>query len=208
MTKQTMSIHRALTELKLLDSKINKKISAFVPVGAKQEGKLVDNAFREEDFIKDTTAGYQSIIDLIERKTALKKAIMTSNAITTVVVAGKTMTVVEAINYKDNIQYKRMLVTNLVSKVNRTVGRITTENEKVEAKADRNIEIMLGTDTKHSDTEVKALTEPFIKRNSYELVDPLEILKKLDVLQNEVDNFEAEVDAILSESNAVTTIDI
>ena len=118
------------------------------------------------------------------------------------------MTIVDAINYKDTIMYKRTLASNLLAKSNRVLAKITTENERVEAKADRNVEVMLGTDTKHSDVEVKALTEPFIERNKLTLVDPLEVVKKLEDLQNEVDTFEAEVDAILSESNAITSIEI
>lgn len=208
MTKQKMSIHRALTELKLLDSKINKKIQNLQPVGTKQEDKLVNGAYKESEFIKDAESGYQAVTDLIDRKTNIKKAIMASNAITTVTIGENSMTVVDAINYKDTIMYKRLLSTNLLAKTNRVVAKMNTENDRVEAKADRNVEVMLGTDTKHSDVEVKALTEPFIKRNKFTLVDPLEIVKKLEGLQSEVDTFEAEVDAILSESNAITTIEI
>lgn len=208
MTKQKMSIHRALTELKLLDSKINKKIQNLQPVGYKQEDKLVNGAYKESEFIKDAESGYQAVTNLIYRKTNIKKAIMASNAITIVTIDGNSMTVVDAINYKDTVMYKRLLANNLLAKTNRVVAKITAENERVENKADDNVKVMLGTAIKHSDIEVKALTEPFIKRNKLTLVDPLEIVKKLEVLQSEVDTFEAEVDAILSESNAITTIEI
>lgn len=208
MTKQTMSIHRALTELKLLDSKINKKIMSLNPVGSKQEGKLVNGSFREEDFNKDAESTYQAITDLIDRKTNLKRAVMASNAKTEVKIGEKTMTVVDAINYKDTIGYKRSLATTAMSKVARVKSTIDSSNMKIEAKADKNVETMLGTDTKHSDEEVKALTEPYLKRNQFQLVDPLDIINKLEGLQTEVDSFEAEVDAILSESNAITTIEI
>ena len=55
---------------------------------------------------------------------------------------------------------------------------------------------------------MKAIVEPFVKRNEFHLVDPLNIENKIRELEKEVDDFELEVDAALSEINAITTIEI
>ena len=48
----------------------------------------------------------------------------------------------------------------------------------------------------------------FITANSYELVDPIKILDKINALEESIASFKAEVDAALSTSNAVTEIEI
>ena len=48
----------------------------------------------------------------------------------------------------------------------------------------------------------------FITANSYDLVDPLGIKKKIDKLEEYISNFKTEVDAALSVSNAITEITV
>ena len=61
---------------------------------------------------------------------------------------------------------------------------------------------------KPNDEDVKNIVEPFVKRNEFHLVDPLKIEETIEQLQIEVDEFEVEVDAVLSEINALTEIEI
>ncbi len=61
---------------------------------------------------------------------------------------------------------------------------------------------------KPTDEDVRAIVEPFIKRNAVTLVDPLNVEVLVENLQKEVDDFEVEVDAVLSETNAITIIEI
>ena len=55
---------------------------------------------------------------------------------------------------------------------------------------------------------MKALRKTYIENNTYDLIDPLNVTKLIEDLSNEVDNFNIEVDAALSVSNAVTVIEI
>lgn len=89
MENKIMTIHRALAELKLIDSKIEKAISIIEPTGVMQTNKLVNNFYKKEDFEKEAKAKYQSVIDLIERKNKIKSAIVIANGITEVEILGK-----------------------------------------------------------------------------------------------------------------------
>jgi len=209
MAKQKMTIHRALSELKLIDSKIDKGIHDLDPMGLQQEGKLVNNRYPLDEFNTRVTGKYQSITDLIERKINIKQAIMFSNSVTMVKIGDKVMKVTDAIAFKDIVTMKERVANRMLMKSKTVVNKFNTENERVEAKALENAKIMVGKDnTKVSDKEVKDLMEPFIKRNSYKLIDPLDVTNILDALTKEIEEFKSEVDAILSESNALTFIEI
>ena len=56
-----MTIHRALAELKLIDSRIDKSIDSINPSGVMQKDKLVNNFYKKDKFESDAKAKYQSI---------------------------------------------------------------------------------------------------------------------------------------------------
>jgi hypothetical protein len=54
---------------------------------------------------------------------------------------------------------------------------------------------------------MKALRKTYIENNTYDLVDPMDVAKIMETLDAEVNEFNAEVDAALSVSNALTVIE-
>lgn len=208
---EKMTIHRALVDLKLIDSKIEKGILEIEPTGMMQQDKPVNGFYKKEDFESAAKAKLQSVLDLIERKTKIKSAIVISNGITMVEVSGKKMTVADAINYKNIIIFKKQLLSSLSKKHNQVKSKVQTENEKVNNVALENAKIMIGRQgddkVKPTDDDVKAIVEPFVKRNELHLVDPLKVEVFVDKNTSEIELFEAEVDAVLSESNSLTTIE-
>ena len=56
--------------------------------------------------------------------------------------------------------------------------------------------------------DLEKTKKDFINANSYELIDPIKILDKINALEESIASFKAEVDAALSTSNAVTEIEI
>ncbi|TCI90740.1 hypothetical protein [Tenacibaculum sp. M341] len=212
METQKMTIHRALAELKLIDSKIEKAINLVEPTGLMKLGKPVNGFYSKEDFEKEAKAKYQSVQDLITRKNSIKSAIVKANSITKVIISGKTMTISDAINFKTVIAVKKNLINTLNRRHQSVKAKFNQENEKVNNIALDNAKIMLGKQgddrVKPNDEDVKNIIEPYIKRNQFHIVDPLNIEKLIEKLQNEVDNFEVEVDAVLSEINAITQIEI
>lgn len=209
MTKQKMTIHRALAELKLIDSRIEKGINNVEPTGLMQEGKLVNGFYPKEDFEKEAKAKLQSVTDLIDRKNAIKSAITKANGTTIVEIAGKKMTISDAINYKTVIGFKKALIKQLVNKHNQAKAKVEQNNKQVDDNALRLAEAALQKDNvKINDGDAVAITEPYIKKNKFTLVDPLKVEELEEKLQTEVNEFEAEVDAVLSEINALTTIEV
>lgn len=212
MEKQKMTIHRALSELKLIDERIAKAINVVEPTGLMQLNKPVNGFIAKDDFENDVKAKYQSVTDLINRKNAIKSAIVKANGATLVKIGEKPMTIADAINFKTVIAVKKMLIDQLTKKHNAVKARFTKENEKVNNVALENAKIMIGKQgddrVKPTDEDVKNIVEPFVKRNEFHLVDPLRIEELTEKLQLEVDTFEAEVDAVLSEINAITVIEI
>lgn len=206
-----MTIHRALAELKLIDSKIEKAISVIEPTGVMQTNKPVNGFYKKEDFETEAKAKFQSVVDLIERKNKIKSAIVTANGVTQVEISGVKMTISDAINFKSVIVFKKNLIATLVKKHNAVKSKFTVENEKVNNVALENAKIMIGKQgddrVKPTDEDVKNIVEPFVKRNEFHLVDPLKVEELAEKLQNEVNNFEVEVDAVLSEINAITVIE-
>ena len=206
-----MTIHRALAELKLIDSKIEKAISVIEPTGIMQVNKLVNNFYKKEDFENDAKSKFQSVIDLIERKNKIKSAIVIANGVAEVNISGIKMTIADAINFKSIIVFKKNLIATLIKKHNAIKSKFTIENEKIEKIALENAKIMIGKEgdnkIKPTDEDVKNIIEPFIKRNEFHLIDPLKVEQLTEKLQKEVSDFEAEVDAVLSEVNAITIIE-
>ena len=204
-----MTIHRGLAELKLMDSKIEKAIHTIVPTGIMQEGKLVNNFYPKEDFEKSAKAKFQSIQDLLDRKTKIKAAIIRANVTTEVTISGRKMTIADAINYKALVKSKKQLIQDLEKKYRQSKLNVEEKNTKIEENAIRLAEAALQKDNvKINDGDAIAITEPYLKRNNYHLVDPLKVEEITEKMQDEVDAFETEVDAVLSEINAITTIEI
>ena len=70
---------------------------------------------------------------------------------------------------------------------------------------------MCSSDLKEGKTntdEIEKTRKDFIFNNTFELVDPIKVKDKIDSLEKEISEFESEIDAALSVSNAVTEIEV
>lgn len=135
-------VTKGLNELKLLDKRIYNKISEGEFVGvAKNSAVNVNGKITKEAFKANAKADFQSITDLIKRRNTIKSAIIKSNAVTMVEVAGKTMTVAEAIDKKSAIDYEQNLLNKLNKQYITSIEKVNKENTKV----DESIEQLLNT---------------------------------------------------------------
>lgn len=205
---ERMTIHRALSELKLIDAKIEKAIASISPTGMYQKDKLINGQAKEEDFRSDAQGYYDSALDLMKRKTAIKSAIVTSNGITTVVIGEQVMTVADAINAKAIIKFKKKLIETLSGRHRSVLAALNNNNSMVNQNCQKLLEAALGKDAvKAGKDDVEAISKPYLTANEFHLFDPLKVDEKIKALEKEVGDFEADVDAVLSESNAVTFIE-
>ena len=179
MEKTKMTIHRALSELKLIDSRIEKAINLVEPTGLMQAEKAVNGIYLKDDFEKDVKAKFQSVTDLIDRKNSIKSAIVKANGTTNVKVGEREMTISDAINFKTVIAVKKNLINRLEQKHKTVIAKFTKENERVNNVALENAKIMLGKQgddkVKPTDEDVKNIIDPFVRRKEFHLVDPLNV---------------------------------
>jgi len=209
MTKEKMTLHRALSELKLIDSKIEKSINTIEPSGVAQKGKLVNNVYDQKEFEKNAKAKYNSTIDLIKRKNKIKSAVVLANSKTKVEISGKSMTIAEAINYKSTVDFKKTLLNRLRSFHNGSKASLNKANDQVNTNALELAKAALQKDNvKINDGDAVAITEPYIEKNEFHLVDPLNIEDLTEEMDDEISEFETNIDAVLSEINAITIIEI
>lgn len=205
-----MNITRALAELKLLDSRINKEMKIdFVTIKKNSADKVKRGTTTIDDFNKDVKAKYDSITDLIERRDNIKSAIVKSNATTHVVIGGVSMTVADAIERKTSITYRQSLLRQLKTSYASAEQALQTENMRLERVAEDMINNMIGGEAKGNKDVVANANEvakQYVENNKIILVDPISIVTKMDTLEREIDTFLAEVDYILSTSNSLTTI--
>lgn len=196
-----ITITRALNELKLLDSRIDKSINQAVFVDYTVNGKNSQKEFTPKEDL-------QSINDMINRRQKIKSLIMESNAKTEVTVAGKKMKVIEAIETKSSIGYKLKLLGRLKNNLLTVNNIIERTNQNVQERLDNLLISNFGKDKKANEDDFAAVSVPFLKTNEAKLDDKIEIQKEIKALEEFIDTFTSEVDFVLSESNALTTIEI
>jgi len=209
MSKTKISIHRALTELKVIDDRIRKKIEAFSPVGIYKKDKKVNEVHTVDEFNKQVKSSYESIDALIDRKFMLKSLIAVSNSITKVVILGNEVTVTEAIVIKDIIEQKRFLRNHISKAYNHSLSNIEQINTKVDKNALSLGEAAVGGDKDNlKKNEVEAIMETYIENNKVRLADPLDVVNEISKIDKKINDFADNIDSVLSESNATTFIEL
>lgn len=210
MITETMTIHEALSELKVLDKRINSKISeAKWCVANKHSNQKIDGKSIQE-YKQNTKAQYESVLALISRRRAIRNALAKSNASTEVQIGSETYTVSEAIEMrKTGIELKNLLLNTLSYHMTSAQRTIDNGNgDKLQKAADDYIVSLFGNKEKIDPETVKKLRDEYIEKNTVDFIDPIFIKNEIAALTEEVDSFTAAVDAKLSMSNAITTIEV
>lgn len=211
MTTETMTVHKALAELKLLDSRIEKAIAEGVYCVANKNSNDKIGGVPLDDYIKIMQGGYDKATDLINRRKAIKRAVVLSNAVTKVSVAGDEYTVAEAIEMKNHgVEFDKLLMNTMNTQYRNAQMQIKQENGKdLEQRAEQYVTAIYGQkEGKTNTADIEKVKADFLKSNQYELVDPLHVLDKIEDLEKKINDFMAEVDSTLSVSDALTEITI
>jgi len=203
-----LSIHRALTELKMLNHRIEAATNDVSTVLANRKSNSKINGVEIQEYEKQMQSSYDKVVGLIDYRNRIKSLVVESNAKTKVTVGKEEMTVAEAIERKQSIQFEKKLLEVMQQQYRSAINMIAKENDALPAKLETYLINILGNKDKQSPEEVKLHTETFMKRNEYELIDPMNVKKKIEALNSRIEEFESEVDAVLSESNATTFIEV
>lgn len=209
MTNETMTVHEALCELKTIGKRIDKAISQGVFVRTKRHSDAMIDGKSVDDFKNQIKASYQKVTDLIRRREAIKKAVTQSNATTIVTIGNLEMSVAEAIEYKNSgVDYKTKLLENM-SRSYEVARRAINQNngDALQSAADSYIAALFGSKESIADVSIiENAKNAYIENNSLDLVDPISIVREIERISEEIDNFTTKVDSALSISNAITTI--
>lgn len=207
MSKEKITITRALTKIKTLDKKINKNIMNSVYFTYKVGDDIqLDTQYTPKSDI-------QSINDLIEKRSTLKAAIMESNTKTKIKILDKHMTVLEALTMKESMEYKKELVSTIRDQHLGNSNKIDSINHNVIKRLDSTIN-SLSTGGNVDKELIEQTRSSFLTSNQAGLVfidpsdDKFSMLNFYKELENQIEEFESEIDLVLSESNAVTYIEI
>lgn len=211
MTTETMNVHQALAELKMMDKRIEKAIQNPEWVITNKHSNAKINGVAVAEYVAEVKKQYQKTMDLIRRRDALKRAVVNSNAVTKVVIAGVEYTVAEAIDKKNNgTQFLSMMARRLAH--DHTQAKLYADREngtRLEERADVFVKSLIGnTDTKGMTEEIKTRREDFIVAQTLDIIDPIGAVKEVERLEEEVSSFLTNVDAALSVSNAITQVTV
>ncbi len=210
-----ITLTEALAELKLLDKKIDKKINELrsnaslvdYKIGKSQVGSM---SHKTEDEIKrEGQALLQSLMDLIANRKQLKAKIAETNAITKITVAGNEYTIVEAIERKRFLEKEKTVVNLLMHEYENVRDQVLDINERAKDEVDRLLESRLSTDSKNQNAkEIDELMKVLLMNKEAQIIDPLNIKEIAEKLNEEIEQFEKDVDIALSIVNAKTEIEI
>lgn len=203
----SISITRALVELKTIDARINKLTRALNPVTTglvKPQSTSVRE--EQEQFNAAALAQWQSVQDLIARRDKIKRGIIMSNATTQVEIQGQTLSVAEAIDKKNSISLKQNLLQHLRAERSGAVNERERDKTRLQERLDAFIQSQ---ERVLKDPEMlKTSVAAFKEMHETRILDPLNLDEIISALDAEIDGFISEVDFVLSESNARTTIEV
>lgn len=211
MTTEKMTVHKALAELKLLDNRIEKAITEGIYCVANKHSNDKINGIPIDEYVKTMQGRYDKAVDLINRRKAIKRAVVLSNSVTKVTVADIEYTVAEAIEMKNHgVEFDKLLMAYMKKHYDMAQIQIKQQNGKdLEERADQYVTAIYGQkEGKTNTADIEKVKADFLTANQYELVDPLHVLDKTEDLEKKINDFMAEVDSALSVSNALTEIEI
>lgn len=211
VASEVMTVTRALAELKSLQDRIEKASNVVfigVSLGSGDNMKGLNDPRPVDVITKEIVANYNSVIDLKNRRAKIKDAVMVSNSVTTVSIAGKAMTVMQAIERKHSIGIEKNLLERFKSQFSGALSATTKiETDLVKAitqmvsamNVRENSDAAKENNSSLINAQQRAVSEP-------KLLDPNDLATKIRDLEENITSFETEVDYTLSVSNATTTI--
>lgn len=225
---QRLTVTSGLKELKLLNKRITSRIENLKAIRTRRSSTEVVAGVNRKDFEQAAREGMQAIQALLARRDAIKAEIVRSNAQNTVEIGGKRMTVAAAIERKrameaqrkgrrrdeDFVPTQETLVAHLRTQYAQAVAEEANLTAVMESEREMRVNSFLNQDrakNTQKDTaalDTKAIEEAYRAANTPVIDDPLELLKKLEGMEEEVEVFASEIDRVLDEHNATTYIEV
>ena len=217
---EKMLVTQALDERDLLVKKIADKITkaSFVDTIKPNEDKVYNKKVSKEEYAKEAESAYQQIVDLIDRFQKIDAAIVASNANTEITTSYGTFTVAGAISLRSRLRslgayggeadFEGMLQNKMRAEYNERVRFCDVKNSQLQSTAEGMRLSILGKDSKTKDEKPLGVVDTYVKENTTELVDPLDVKKKMEMLEEKRNTLLTELDTRIKVSNATTFIEV
>lgn len=208
MSKEKITITRALKELKTLGSRIEKEIDNCELYAVLVGKQRITGYEKNEDWEKAQKATYRSVNGLIDRRNAIKSAITKSNSTTEVTIGTQKMTVADALERKGSIRYKSLLLNKMVSTLSNQDKAFDQINETFNKNVSNYVEAFTAKSEVAKKTDIEKITKVFGEYQEPSIIDPVNIKDKIESLKKEIDDFNTDVDISLVESNTRVEIEV
>lgn len=234
---ERMLVTQALDERDLLAKKIRDKISgaSFTDVKKHNEQKVWEQKILAKDFNQEAECAYQQIMDLIKRFHKIEAAIVASNAKAIIHTSFGDYTVAGAIALRgrmldskklenqastlkgkisesgkdeNELDFERILYKKMKRELDERLLTVSMKNNQLESTAESMRLSILGKDSRVKEDKPLEVVNAYIKENTSELVDPLDVRKKVAELQEKREKLISELDTQIKVSNATTVIEI
>lgn len=217
---EKMLVTQALDERDLLVKKITDKIAkaSFVDTIKPNEDKVYTKRVGKDEYAKEAESAYQQIVDLIERFQRIDAAIVASNANTEITTSYGSFTVAGAIAlrsrlrgagvYGDDADFEGRLQKKLANEYSERVQFCDRKNSQLQTTAEEMRLSILGKDSKTKEEKPLVVVDAYVKENTTELVDPLDVKKKVEELEEKRNTLLTELDTKIKVSNATTFIEV
>ena len=189
MTTEKMTIHKALAELKIVDDRIISAINGGTYCVANKHSNEKIKGVPVKEYEGVMQGYYDKATDLIKRRNAIKRAVVLSNATTKVSINGIEYTVAEAIEMKNHgVEFDEKILTALKKQYDKAQAEILKQNgDDLEKRAEQYVIGIYGSKEGKTNTDdFEKTKKDFINANSYELIDPIKILDKINTLEENI----------------------
>lgn len=220
MMEKKMLVTQALDQRDLLVKKICDKIrkASFTETKKHNEEKVMERRVTQKEFEKEARSSYQQIIDLIHWYDKVDQAILRSNAETIIETSYGTMSIANALAlrsrlncsnaYDSDSNFEGNLMMKLQEELNEKIRVMEQKNKGLQNTAETMRLSILGKDTKTKDETPLKVVDVYVQENTTELIDPLNVRKKIDELNERRETILNELDTKIKVSNARTFVEI
>lgn len=221
MKMSKILITQALDERDLLVKKLRKKISdaRFNDCIAPVDKTCRLSNYTKEEFEKQAISAYDQINDLIKRFDKIDAAIIESNANTKINISGYgEVSVAFAISLRNRITekgkydgdaaFERALATRMGACYYTASNNAGQLNSIVKNNGERMRDSILGKEKRTDLTAEIGVVDAYLKNNSVEILDPVDVKTEKDNLNDKIDTLAQELDTQIKIANATTYIEI
>ena len=218
--EQKMLVTQALDQRDLLVKKICDKIrkASFTETKKHNEEKVMERRVTQKEFEKEARSSYQQIIDLIHWYDKVDQAILRSNAETIIETSYGAMSIANALAlrsrlncgnaYDSDYNFEGNHMMKLEQELNEKIRVMEQKNKGLQNTAETMRLSILGKDTKTKDETPLKVVDVYVQENTTELIDPLNVRKKINELNERRETILNELDTKIKVSNATTFVEI